>query len=149
MLISELVKNKPVTRPGEAGPLTIGPVYHGTSAQFDQFEMGHAIGRLVSSLGGFCFTTNPMTASSYASNAAKLTGGKRRVVTAMLTMQRPYDITEQMRKLQRRKMSFGDAKNIALQAFDRNLYDGIVFRGNSLNPDEYVVFDPSQIKILS
>lgn len=126
---------------------TFGPLYHGTSAPFDQFEPGHDIGREVTSLNGFAFTTDQRSAYSYAVSAARKTGGKARVIVAHVTMNNPLDITPIMQKLLRRKgnMSFGDAKRTALQQFNPQVHDGFIFRGNGMNPDEFVVFNPQQI----
>lgn len=123
------------------------PLYHGTSAEFDRFEPGRSV-RSQTSLGGFSFTSDQRYAYTYASSAARITGGKPRVLTANLTMRNPLDITAAIKNGQRRKMTFGDAKRAALSKFDPQIHDGIIFRGNGQNPDEYVVFDPDQINIL-
>lgn len=122
------------------------PLYHGTSAQFDRFESGRSI-RPQSSLGGFSFTSNPHSAYSYAVSAARMTGGKPRVITADLVMQNPLDITPGIARGRRRKLSFADAKREALAQYNPAVHDGIIFRGNAQNPDEYVVFNPDQIRI--
>jgi hypothetical protein len=123
------------------------PLYHGTSARFDRFELGRSI-RPQTSLGGFSFTTNPNTAYSYAVSAVRTTGGKARVVIANVVMNNPLDITSDIAKGRRKGMAFTDAKRMALEKFNPTVHDGIVFRGNAHNPDEYVVFDPDQIQII-
>jgi ADP-Ribosyltransferase in polyvalent proteins len=137
MRIAEIISPTPST----------GPFFHGTASQFDQFERNHDVaGRPSSSLGGFSFTSDPRSAHGYAVYAARKTGGRPRMIQAGLNMQNPLDITDTIRKLQKyKRMSFGDAKRVALQQFDPATHDGVIFRGDSLNPDEYVVFNPEQI----
>ncbi|MDE2426240.1 MAG: hypothetical protein KGO96_10090 [Elusimicrobia bacterium] len=123
-----------------------GKFYHGTGAEFKKFEKKPSF-RPNTSLGGFSFTTDPRSASSYAVSSARATGGRPRVISASLNFQNPLDITDVIKRLRRRGMSFGEAKKKAIEGFDPAKHDALVFRGNAQNPDEYTVFRPEQIKI--
>jgi hypothetical protein len=94
-------------------------------------------------VAGAFFSADPMTASSYARD--KVTKQRGKTYAAYLSLQNPLDITDAIKKNQKKGMSFGDAKRAALKALTPE-NDGVIFRGDSFNPAEYVAFRPEQIK---
>lgn len=94
---------------------------------------------------GIAFTSNPMVASNYRRPPrASYKTQPGALIAAHLTMDNPLDITDEVKRLVKGGMGFGAAK---LQAHQRLAaeHDGIVFRGDGTNPDEYVVFSTHQI----
>ena len=67
------------------------PVYHGTSSDFDTFEMSK-FGQTDSGWygEGYYFTGRKEQAESYAKSSAARTGGKPRIVQAFLNIRDPY-----------------------------------------------------------
>jgi hypothetical protein len=139
----------------EAGNLMIVG-YHGTSAAFDAFDLAvDPVNRFnpitgMTDIEGLFFSGDPHTAYSYAAMAKRKTGGqgRMRVIKAQLDMQHPFDITQAIKRGQRKGLSFGDAKRAALAALDRSQHDGVIFQGNAQNPPEYIVFSPHQVKLV-
>lgn len=98
---------------------------------------------------GAYFTPDAATAAGYTRPGLRDTAnkGKRgRVYAAYLSLQNPLDTTRAIAEGRKRGLSFGDAKRAALTALDREVHDGVVFRGDAANPPEYVAFKPNQIK---
>lgn len=128
-------------------PKWVGIGYHGTASNFDEFkpnkpEIKATGGR---DLNGVYFSGDARSAWGYANMAGKRPEADRqRVVAATLTMSNPLDTTDAIKRGQRKGMSFGDAKRAALKALTPQ-HDGVIFRGNSVNPPEYVVFSNDQI----
>ena len=106
-------------------------VYHGTHAKFSTFRVGS---------GGIYFTSDPRAAANFMGR-----GGVVVVVAAYLSIQNPLDITDAIDKYRRKKISFGVAKQLAMEGLTAE-HDGVIFGGNRMNADEYVVFYPEQIK---
>lgn len=98
-------------------------------------------------------TPDQMAAHSYASmavNRAKkqnieLPFGQS-VRAYEVDLQNPLDITDTIKKFQRKKMTFGDAKRAALQQLDTSVHDGFIFRGDGMNPPEVAVFDGTKLR---
>lgn len=95
---------------------------------------------------GTYFTSDPMAANNYTRPpGATIKTPRGEVVAAYLRIENPLNITAPIKKYRKQGMSFGDAKRKALEALTPE-HDGIIFDGDNLNPSEYVVFDPTQIK---
>lgn len=93
---------------------------------------------------GVAFTSDERVAYGYARTPGH--GGKfGSVVKANLAMENPLDITKDIKDGQKRGLSFGDAKREALTKVTSE-HDGVIFRGDSYNSDEYVVFSKHQIR---
>lgn len=105
--------------------------------------------RAVSGARGVSFTTDAMSASGYTRPGMehRVKGDKTRgrVLSAHLAMEHPLDITDAIKKFRKKGMSFGDAKREALKALTPE-HDGVIFRGDANNPDEYQVFSRAQIR---
>ena len=125
-------------------------VYHGTARNFKEFGTAkrHPSTPADEAPGHF-FTTDGNSAYSHAARAARLEGGKARVVRANLHFQNPKDVTKEVKKHQKSGLTFGQAKRKAYAGVDRTKHDGILFHGNSANPPEYVAFHHSTIKQLT
>lgn len=91
---------------------------------------------------GTYFTSDGMTASNYM----KAPGSKERghLVTATLRMANPLDITAAVKAGQKKGMDFKDAKASALTQLGPQ-HDGVIYRGNGVAHDEYIVFHAAQI----
>lgn len=125
-----------------------GVAYHGTASKFDEFKPNEPVTPVGKDIKGVYFSADQSAAAQYASRAARREGaGGRSVIAAHLTMSNPLDITNLIKNGQRRGLSFGDAKRAALAKLTP-AHDGVIFRGNSVNPPEYIVFHGSQIKRL-
>ena len=129
-------------------------VYHGTAREFDGFSLDadpmhrRIPGKSDLELNGIYFTADPRAAAGYAAFAKRKQGhGRPRSIAAYLRMVSPLDITAAVRRYRRNGMAFGDAKRRALQDLDRSMHDGVIFSGDGANPAEYIVFEPSQIKV--
>lgn len=117
-------------------------VYHGGEAGIEAFDTSRVTQRGRGDQAGTYFTADRVAAGGYAARS----GRSRAVYSAYLSLQNPLDITDAIAEGQREGLSFGDAKRRALEVLDRDVHDGIVFRGDRLNPAEYVAFNPEQIK---
>ena len=95
---------------------------------------------------GTYFTGSQMSASGYTRPpGASIKTPRGEIVPAYLSIQNPLNTTAAIKKYRKQGMSFGDAKRKALEALTPE-HDGIIFEGDSANPSEYVVFNPTQIK---
>lgn len=132
-------------------PKFVGVGYHGTASKFDQFEAKAPFNKLTgkSDQKGIYFSGDQGQASSYASMAARRLGGNvpRSVISAEITLNNPLDITPLIKNGQRRGSSFGDAKRDAMTKLTPE-HDGVIFKGNSINPPEYIAFKNEQVKRL-
>jgi len=106
-------------------PLTM---YHGTTSKFDAFDERHW-----GDDRGFFFTPRLAYARQYAR------GEDGRVITAHLSMRRPYRCTE---------MDWGWGKGLSLEEARQEGYDGYIVAPYSLGT-MFVVWDPRAIHILS
>jgi len=114
-------------------------VYHGSkSSNISAFDTKATPVRTRSGPDGTYFTSDPRTAWTYKGRGGSL-------VSAYLSLQNPLDITSDIARFRKRGMPFGEAKAKALEALTSE-HDGVIFRGNAQNPDEYVAFRPEQIK---
>jgi hypothetical protein len=121
--------------------------YHGTAQTFDEFKPNTPFIKATGNhdINGVYFSGDPQSAANYAGMDQRRTGGGRQqVIAAEITMHNPLDITKSIAKFRKQGMSFGDAKRAALKAVGPG-HDGVVFKGNSVNPPEYIAFHPSQI----
>lgn len=120
--------------------------YHGsTSVRFDEFKHVTPV-RQRTGPDGFYFTSDLAAASNYRTHPKTRSRGD--VFAVYLSIQNPLDITSDIRKLQKKKMTFGEAKREALEKLTPD-HDGVIFRGNAYNADEIIAFDPSQIKSIN
>lgn len=121
--------------------------YHGTASDFDEPEANEPVSVHTGNkdLKGIYFSGDERSAWGYANIAGKRPGaGRKRVITANLEMKNPLNITNSIKRGQKKGLSFGDAKRAAMKELTPE-HDGVVFNGNSMNPPEYVVFHHSQI----
>jgi ADP-Ribosyltransferase in polyvalent proteins len=127
-------------------PKWVGIGYHGTASNFDKFEANEPVTITGNKdMKGIYFSGDERSAWGYANMAGRRPGaGQRQVVAANLTMSNPLDITNMIKNGQRRGLSFGDAKRAALKNVTPE-HDGVIFRGNSVNPPEYIVFRHDQV----
>ena len=94
---------------------------------------------------GIYFTSNAQSAYNYIRMpGAGIKGPKGRVIPANIRMNNPLDITDAIKKGQKKGLSFGEAKRKALEDLTPD-HDGVIFRGDDYNPDEYIVFSADQI----
>ena len=128
-------------------PLT---VYHGSVARDIDITMLDPAREPVrprpGQLNGIYFTSDQRAAGGYVRPARagiKVPAG--RVLAAHLVMKNPLDITKAIKAGRKKGLSFGDAKREALKAVTPD-HDGVVFRGDAYNADEYLVFSQSQIR---
>ena len=129
-------------------------VYHGSVARgLESFDTSLVTERGTGDgdAAGTYFSASPQTASGYTTPQRAVNDKSPRpergaVYSVYLSIKNPLDTTKDIKKYQKAGMSFGDAKRKALEKLDRAVHDGIIFRGNSANTAEYVVFDPTQIK---
>jgi hypothetical protein len=122
--------------------------YHGTAQTFDEFKPNTPHIKATGNYDhpGVYFSGDPQTAASYASmDQRRSGGGRQQVIAAEIEMHNPLDITDTIKKLRKKGLSFGDAKREALKGVGPG-HDGVVFRGNSLNHPEYIAFSNHQIK---
>ncbi len=124
-------------------------VYHGTASEFWAFDpstQGRATD--AGTLGaGFYFTSSREAAQSYADDAARKYGGTPRVVEVYLRVSKPYRAPRRLWQLSHEPM---EARKHSA-ALRKQKYDGIQFHVDlsaigDASFDEYVVFDPRQIK---
>jgi len=130
---------------GQGKPLV---VYHGSlSKGVTVFDTSRVTTRSAKGdLAGTYFTGNPEAAYGYTQLFGAKAGTPRGEVTqAYLKIENPLNTTAAIKKYRKQGMSFGDAKRKALEALTPE-HDGIIFDGDKLNPSEYVVFNPNQIK---
>lgn len=123
-------------------------VYHGTGHHFDSFKDNSKRneGTPEREISGHYFTSNPMTAASYAQSVAKKTGNKPNIIKANLHMDNPKNVTNEIKKHQKSGMTFSDAKHKAYSGVDRTKHDGVYHNGSAVNHSEYVAFHSHQIK---
>ena len=115
-------------------------VYHGSVSEdrINIFNTNIEPVRTRSGPNGTYFTSNPRMAGSYK--------GKNGTMYAVyLDIKNPLNITSDIKKYQQKGMRFNEAKQKALEKLN-DTHDGIIFNGDSKNPDEYVVFNSNQIK---
>ncbi len=121
-------------------------VYHGSvNTGFTKFEKRAPV-RTRSGPDGFYFTSDPNAAASYRNDPKTKKRGT--VYAVYLSIQDPLDITADIKKFQKQKMTFGEAKRKALEKLTPE-HDGVVFDGNNMNPDEIIAFYPEQIKSIN
>lgn len=121
-------------------------VYHGTAEDFEAFEASAPEvfgGRR--DFKGVYFTPDREMAHSFGRRKAGSLQG-RRIVSAYLKIERPLNITKPIADFQAEGMTFGDAKRKAIESFDPQKHDGIIFDGDNLNTPEYVTVSPEQVK---
>lgn len=118
-------------------------VYHGSvNSGFSTFLRLPAV-RTRTGPDGFYFTSDPAAAANYRTHLKTRSRGD--IYAVYLSVQNPLDITTDIKKFQKKKMTFGEAKREALKKLDSD-HDGVIFRGNAYNPDEIIAFYPTQIK---
>lgn len=123
-------------------------VYHGSTQQgITAFDTTRVTTRGSGDEAGTYFTDDGLTASNYTRPPRGTPAtGRGQLHHVYLSLQNPLDTTADIKRFQKRGMPFKDAKRKALEKLDRTVHDGIMFRGDSYNPAEYVAFQPTQIK---
>ena len=143
ILENDLKRTKIIDK--EGNPLL---VYHGSiSKDIKQFNPNIDPVRPRSGPNGIYFTSNLTSALNYTRKpGAGLKGERGKIYSAHLNFQNPLDITDDIKKHQKKGLSFGDAKRKSLESLKPE-HDGVIFRGNNINPDEYIAFHHHQIKL--
>lgn len=124
-------------------------VYHGTASNFSVFRSDR-IGEVTDAgtLGaGFYFTTLMDAAQSYAVAAAEKTGGQPKIIHAYLRIENPWPAPRRIWQLgSDPKAAKKHSTSLKKQGFDGVFFhiDQSVLNAPSF--DEFVVFDPRQIK---
>lgn len=98
---------------------------------------------------GIYFAGDPQRAYDYASFAKRkgnTDGSAPRVIAAELSMTNPLDITNTIKNLRKKGLSFSEAKQTALKKVTEK-HDGVIFRGNGMNTAEYIIRSHKQAKI--
>lgn len=114
----------------EGKPIT---VYHGTSRTFDEFKKGMPPNTPGKQGEGIHFSDNPKYAEGYG----------ERVVAAQISIRRPYYVPA------------GEYEHTYISPqrraqLESQGYDGVIFKDPSgRNENEFVVFEPSQIKVIN
>lgn len=120
-------------------------VFHGTNANFDEFDPDTVGRNYRQSSGGFFFTTSKDSAESYAEDAANHNGGAPRVAEVYLSLRDPLVVSTEILP----EMYYDENVDALLAAADEGGHDGIVVRGwedENTPRTVYVAFDPTQIK---
>lgn len=134
---------------GKSGtPLTL---FHGSTAKgmtTQTLDPNATRVRPATTPTGVAFTSDERQAAGYARMPGKASEGGNKfgsVVKANLVMNNPLDITKDVKAGQKAGKTFGDAKREALTKLTP-AHDGMIFRGDRYNSDEYVVFSKEQIR---
>jgi hypothetical protein len=97
-------------------------------------------------LPGTYFTSDKQYAAGFTRKQGALIREPRgEIVEAYIRINNPLNTTAAIKKYKKQGMSFGDAKRKALEALTPE-NDGVIFDGDAINPPEYIVFNPEQIK---
>jgi hypothetical protein len=123
-------------------------VYHGSvNKGITEFDTARVTTRTAKGdVAGTYFTTDQRAASGYTRPpGATIKTPRGEIVPAYLRIENPLNTTTPIKKYQKQGLSFGDAKRKALESLTPE-NDGIIFDGDGVNPSEYVVFKPTQIK---
>lgn len=120
-------------------------LYHGTTRDFDKFELGHPERKDVGWLGhGLYFTNSREMAQANAQMKAKRVGGTPKVMSVNLSLQNPYYATlEDKARLQ--KANSSEASKAFTEALKGKGHDGVIWKSGDYH--EYVAFDPDQVTI--
>lgn len=121
--------------------------YHGTSHEFDDFDVDAARhpGTPSHEIKGI-FHSTERSAWNWAWRSSKATGKRARVIGNELNMDNPKDVTSEIKKHQKSGMTFGDAKKTAYANVDRTIHDGVYHTGDGVNPPEYVAFSKDKVR---
>lgn len=125
------------------------PVYHGTSANFEEFDISKSGDVTQSDWGkGIYFTNQKDVAKSFADDAVGELGGEARIIEAFLDIKNPAknaDLTDSdIQMAVDDMMGFQDMGDV----LKKKGFDGIEYT-HSDGSIEYVVFDTKQIKTKS
>lgn len=123
-------------------------VYHGSKAKgITVFDTTRVTTRTAKGdTPGTYFTGDRMAAANYTREfGAPIRAPRGDVTAAYLRIENPLNTTAAIKEYRDQGMPFGEAKRKALEALTPE-NDGIIFDGDGLNPSEYVVFKPEQIK---
>lgn len=123
-------------------------VYHGSTGKgVTEFDTTRITTRSAKGdVAGTYFTADQRNASGYTRPAgATIKTPRGEIVSAYLKIENPLNTTAAIKKYRKQGMTFGDAKRKALDALTPE-NDGVIFDGDGVNPSEYVVFKPTQIK---
>jgi hypothetical protein len=129
-------------------PLTL---FHGSTAKSmttRTLDLNATRVRAQTTPNGVAFTSDERAAHGYARTPGKMSEGGNKfgsVVKANLVLKNPLDITKDVKVGQKKGMTFGDAKREALKKLTSE-HDGMIFRGDRVNNDEYVAFHSHQIR---
>jgi hypothetical protein len=130
---------------GDGNPLV---VYHGSvSKGVTVFDTDLVTTRgPKGDIAGTFFTSDLGAATGYTRPPrATIKTPRGEVVQAYLSIKNPLNTTAAIKRYRKEGLSFGDAKRKAINALTEE-NDGIIFDGDGVNPSEYVVFSPAQIK---
>ena len=116
-------------------------VYHGTSAEFEQFNLGYFGLNDKGYLGDGFYFGSQTVASAYGTK-----GDGGRVIPAYLSLKKPFEITPENWKEQlgRIRALKEEGKSVR-EELTKDGFDGVIDRSNG-KISEIVAFDPTQIK---
>ena len=120
-------------------------VYHGTSAEFTNFDPA-SVGRNLTDKSGFFFTNERSLAKSYADLAAATTeGGKRTILEAQLALTNPkiINVGADDPSIRWFEMSETEMPRVREEGFD-----GVIIR-NDKGDEMYVATTPEQIRVVN
>jgi hypothetical protein len=125
-------------------------VYHGSvSKGLASLDPNAPHVRPTSGPAGVYFTSDGMSANNYTrAPGASIKTPRGELLMANIGFSNALDITASVKSGVRRGLTFASAKEQALKKFNPSVHDGVIFRGNGWNPDEYVVTKSSQIRLL-
>jgi hypothetical protein len=122
-------------------------VYHGTDAQFDDFNLSHlgsANGTAPINMVGFNFTDSEEVARTFG----------KKIISAVVTMNNPYVIDAKGRSYS----EFKHQLNAKLDRVNREKYDGVIIRNygdagkygdDYIVSTHYIPFSADQIRVVN
>ena len=120
-------------------------VYHGTNADFDQFDPNLVGTNFEVSTGGFFFSSSKTAAKDYADDTARERGGTPSVIEVNLGIDNPLVINATGNP----DRYFDKARFVILSEATDGDHDGIVVNGFDADGEPqslYLVFEPDQIR---
>jgi ADP-Ribosyltransferase in polyvalent proteins len=124
-------------------------VYHGSiNKNIESFDPQIAAVRPRSGPNGTYFTSNQMSAFNYTKPPIGNPNYKTQrgsITSAYISANHPLDVTKDIKKYQKGGLTFSDAKKKSIEKLDTT-HDSVIFGGDGMNHDEYIVFDPKNVK---
>lgn len=117
-------------------------VYHGTGAEFEEFDLAHSGENYSEGQGAFFFTNKRSRAENYAALATGDFNNPGQVMEVYLKIENPYTVTAP--EAITAEDYYDMHSDELLRKMDLEGYDGIIIKSN--NGDLYVVSNNKQIK---